>query len=253
MKFYLLLFSISIPFWIIGSMADNGLPLPMNLPVSALMFVCPLIVALILVYRKDRINGICLLFKKVFDTKKIKNKVWYVPSIFLMPIIMLLSYGVMILMGIPLPKIQIPFLTITIFFVIFFISAVGEEAGWMGYAFELTQDRWSALKSSVIMGAVWAIWHAIPYIQAHNSLKWIVWQSIFSIAARVLIVWLYNNTGKSVLPGILFHSMINVSWSLFPNYGSHYDPAITGSITVIIAVMITFLWGARTLDRYRFA
>lgn len=34
--------------------------------------------------------------------------------------------------------------------------------------------------------------------------------------------------------------MINVSWSFFPNYGSHYNPVITGSITVIAAVVITY-------------
>jgi hypothetical protein len=70
--------------------------------------------------------------------------------------------------------------------------------------------------------------------------KMIVGQCLFTIVARVLIVWLYNNTGESLLPGILFHTIINVSWSLFPNYGSHYNPA-TEVITAIMAVIVTFL------------
>lgn len=151
LKFYLLLFIISIPFWIIGSILDKGLPLPMNLPVSALMFICPLIAALILVYKEDKPFGILLLFKKVFNYKRIKQKIWYVPSFFLMPIIMLMSYGIMRLMRTPISKIHFPFLMIPIFFVMFFISAVAEEAGWMGYAFEQTQDKGSALKNSIIM------------------------------------------------------------------------------------------------------
>lgn len=67
------------------------------------------------------------------------------------------------------------------------------------------------------------------------------------------IVWLYNNTGKSILAGILFHAMINVSEFSFPNYGSHYDPFISGIIFGVAVAIVVFLWGPRTLTRYRFA
>jgi len=67
-------------------------------------------------------------------------------------------------MGRPLPVPQIPFLTIPILFVVFFIAAVGEEAGWMGYAVNPMLDRWSALKSSLILGSVGALLHVVPFI-----------------------------------------------------------------------------------------
>jgi uncharacterized protein len=92
----------------------------------------------------------------------------------------------------------------------------------MGYAAPQMRDRWSALKAGIILGSAWAIWHSVTYIQARNTPAWIAWQLFFTVAARVLIVWLYNNTGKNVLAAILFHNMYNVSWSLFPNNGSHY-------------------------------
>jgi hypothetical protein len=53
--FFLLVFVLSIPFWLIGAMTEQGLPLPMNLPVSALSFVCPTMAALILVYREKNL------------------------------------------------------------------------------------------------------------------------------------------------------------------------------------------------------
>ncbi|MBE0448262.1 MAG: hypothetical protein IBX64_09230 [Actinobacteria bacterium] len=134
-------------------MAEQGLPLPMTLPVSSLMFVCPLIAASILVYREEKFGGIKRLLKRVFDYKRIKQKIWYVPIIFLMPLIYLLSYGVMRLMGLPLPEPHIPSLTIPLLFVVFFIAAVGEELGWMGYAVDPMQDRWSALTTSIILGS----------------------------------------------------------------------------------------------------
>lgn len=146
LKFYLLVFALSIPFWLFGAMAGSlAESLPINLPVSSLMAVCPLLAALILVYREDKPGGIKRLLQKVFDYKSIKKKIWYVPALFLMPVIMLLSYGVMCLMGLPLPKPYIPLLIIPILFIAFFIAAVGEEVGWMGYVVDPMQDRWKRI------------------------------------------------------------------------------------------------------------
>ena len=38
-------------------------------------------------------------------------------------------------------------------------------------------------------------------------------------AVRVLIVWLYNNTGKCVLAAALFHATVNMAYMFFPVYG----------------------------------
>jgi uncharacterized protein len=115
------------------------------------------------------------------------------------------------------------------------------------------QDWWGALKASTVLGAVWALWHLWPYIQTGNGPAWVMWQSLGSIPLRILIVWLYNNTGKSILAGILFHAMVNVSEFSFPNYGSHYDPFISCIIFALVAAIVVFLWGPRTFTRYRFA
>ena len=209
---------------------------------------------MVLVYREEGYAGVRILLKRVLDYKKIRPKIWYVPIIFLLPFIYLLSYGVMRLMRLPLPEPHSSFLAIPILFLVFFISALGEEAGWMGYAIDPMQDRWSALQTGIILGLVWSIWHIVPDIQAHQPWAFIAGQRFYSVLLRILIVWLYNNTGKSVFAAILFHDMDNVSvYSLFPNYGSHYNPAITGVITAIVAVIVTFLWGSKTLARYRYA
>ena len=119
----------------------------------------------------------------------------------------------------------------------FFITAACEEAGWMGYAVSPLQDRWSALTASLILGLIWAIWHVVPDIQAHQNWAFIAGQRFYSVMLRILIVWLYNNTGKSVFAAVLFHDMDNVSvYSLFPN-DPYYDPAITGVLATIAAVI----------------
>jgi len=252
LKFFVLVFVLAIPFWVISALSKQGLPVPMNLPISALMFPVPLIAALIVVYMEEGYGGVKKLLKRILDYKKIKLK-WYLPIILLMPAILLASYVIMRLVGLSLPvEIYIPFLTVPLLFIVFFIAAVGEEAGWMGYAADPMLDRWIALKAAVILGLVWAIWHFIPFIQTGNTLSWVVWQSFFSVMLRVLIVWAYINTGKSVVSAVLFHDMYNVSWSLFPNNGSNYDPMITGILTAITVLIVIFLWGAKTLTRFRF-
>jgi uncharacterized protein len=47
--------------------------------------------------------------------------------------------------------------------------------------------------------------------------------------------------------------MINVSEFLFPNYGWHYDPFVTGLLTWLTAGIVTFGWGAKTLAGNRYS
>ncbi len=253
-KFFLLVFALSTPFWLMGPTAEEKLPLPFKLPMGALVLVCPMIAASILVYMENRSDGVKQLLKRSLDYKRIKGKIWYIPIFFLMPGITVLEYGLMKLMGVSVPDFQFPVLMLPVFFILFFIGAIGEEIGWTGYATDPLQDRWSALEASLILGTVWAIWHVTPFLQAQYTLIWVLWKSVSTVILRVLIVWLYNNTGKSVFAAIAFHAMANVSeLVLFPIYGSYYDPFIAFIIMAITVAIVIFLWGPKTLARYRYA
>jgi uncharacterized protein len=226
----------------------------MELPIGALMFVVPLTAALLLVYREDKMRGVWGLLRRVFDYQRIRRKIWYLPIVFLLPAIYLLSYWAMVLVDRPLPEPNISLLAIPLLVVVFFIAATGEEAGYMGYAVDPMQERWSALTTAIVIGSLWGSLHMVVDLQGDHGLAWIAWQrGLYDIALRILIVWIYNNTGRSLFAAILFHDTDNVSVNLFPNDGSHYDPAFTGMITTITAVIVTFLWGAKTLARYRYA
>ncbi len=249
--YFVLVFVLAIPFWLFGG---GKLPLPINLPVGALVTFVPATAAVILSYRQSGYTGVKELFKKAVDFKKVKNRIWYLPALLLQPLIYFLSYLTMRLAGLPLPDpISIPLLLAPIFFLMFFIGDAGEELGWSGVAIDPLQKRWGALKASLILGAVWAIWHAIPFVQTGNPPMWIVWKSLSVVAIRVLIVWVYNNTGRSVFAAILIHDMTNVSEFLFPNYGSHYDPFVGGLITWLAVIVVVFVWGGKTLAQNRFS
>ena len=250
LDFFGLVLAIMIPFWLFGG---NKLPVPMDLPVSAFGFVAPMLVALILSYRRGGSDSVKALFRKGWVYPKNKFRIWILPILFLKPAIMILSYAVMRLAGLPLPDPQIPWLMTPVLFLMFFMAAIGEELGWMGYAFDPMQERWGALKASLILGLAWGLFHLIPDLQNGQAFNWILWQRLGTVASRVLIVWLYNNTGKSVLAAILFHAMSNVSWVLFPNYGSHYDPFITSMITFLVAGIVIFGLESSTLAGSRFS
>jgi uncharacterized protein len=257
LKFFLLVFALAIPVWIIEPMVKvKGLPL--DLPITDLIATfIPLIAACILVSKEEGHGGVKKLLKRVFDFSRIRPKIWYLPLIFLMPIIYLLIYGVMQLFKLPLPVgVEIPSLNNVLIFVIIFIGATGEEVGWSGYAVDALQERWSVLTTAITIGMVWAILHYPSIIQQGHDLIWIAWATLGLVGMRILIIWLYNNTGKSVFACILFHSIANVGRILFPKDQNHNPlvdyPYVHYSIIAIAAVIVIFLWGSKTLARYRY-
>ncbi len=250
--FFLLVFALSIPLSLAG--AVTGLQLLPGLPVSSLVVTfCPLIAACILVYREENAVGVIELLKRAFDYKRIKAKAWYAPIVLLMPGVMVLEYGLMRLMGSPVPLPQFPVLAPLVMFLTFFVAGLGEELGWTGYAIDPLQDRMGALHAALLLGVVGAAWHIIPVVQAGRSLEWIAWQCLFWVVSRVLFVWLFNNTGKSVFAVIVYHTMLNITWQLFPVNGSYYDPRITALIVALVAVIVTLMWGPETLAHFRYA
>ncbi len=249
--FMLLVFAFTIPISLLGTVI--GIELLPGLPLSSVAGTfCPMIAALVLVYRENRSVGVIELLKRSLDYKRIKAKAWYVPMVLLMPGVMTLEYGLLRLMGSPVPAPQFPILMPLVMFLVFFFAALGEELGWTGYAIDPMQARSNALQASILLGLIWAIWHAIPLVQVGRSATWIAWEFTATVALRVLIVWLYNNTGRSVFSAAVYHAMVNVTWQLFPVNGSFYDPRLTGLIVVAVAVIVTFLWGPKTLAHYRY-
>ena len=257
LKFFIIVYGLSIPLWLIEMMMDVKRS-ALNFSVTDILAAfTPLIAATILVYKEEGRIGINKLFKRIFDFNGIKKKAWYVPIIFLPFALYLLIFIIIYLMKLPLPStFDIPFKSIPFLFMLFFIGAICEEIGYMGYAIYAMQERFGALKASVFMGILWAIWHYPSIIQQGHGLIWIAWATLGTVAVRVLIVWIYNNTGKSLFACILFHTMLNIGRPLFPQDDMHNPlvdyPYIHYSVIAIIASIVVFLWGSKTLARYRY-
>ena len=244
-KFFALVFALSGPFWLIGAVTD--LQLMPGLSVSALAAFCPALAASFLVFRANGSAGVTELLRRSFDFERIRSKRWYAAIFLLMPGVSVAVCLLMRWMHLPLPAPQFSILAALLMFAAFFVGALGEELGWSGYAVDPLQDRWNALAASLVLGLVGIFWHLVPLLLSHRSPTWIAWWCVYAVAARVLMVWLYNNTGKSVFAVALFHAMLNLSWMLFPVDGSHFDVRLAGLVMAFAAAVVTMAWGPRTL------
>ena len=251
--FFLLVILLSIPFYVLGAAGDR-LPIMTFLPISALATFVPMIAALILVCRERGAQGVRELLARVLDYRRIKSAGWGLTAVLLMPMVFLLAYGVLRLEGRALPDAQyFSIAEMIAFTLLFFAGAVGEELGWQGYGFAKLNRRWTALEAALIIGVIWALWHVIPFVEMGRSAYWIIWHSLSIVMLRIIIVWLFVNTGQSVFIAALFHTTTNLAWGLIANYGSFYDPLVMLIILILLAVTIVMLWGPSTLAHFKTA
>ena len=214
--------------------------------------------ASILVYREDGAAGLKDFFGRIFDYHRIKSKVWYLAVFLTGPFIVLVQYGLALWTGVQVPPPHFTLL-VPLSFVGFFLVAYAEELGWTVYALDTLQERRSALTASVLVGIMWASLHAPVWALAGQSLEWCAWQWIYVVALRVLMGWIYNNTGKSLFAMDLLHPGLFVWWYLWPVSGaglsipSVYDPRNLALITTASAALVVYLWRPETLARFRSA
>jgi len=243
--FVAILFAFSVPFWIAGFVWHGFLPksIPIALPVSALMTFMPALSACAVLHRRGGWTAVGTLLTRTFDLRRIRSAIWLAASLVTMPAVLVASFLLMRLFGARMPDAHIAIATAPAMFAMFFVGAAGEELGWQGFAFEELETRYSVLGSALILGAIWAAWHVIPFFQTGHDWAWVAWQCIVTVFLRVITVWLYAYGGRSAFVAIVFHAMSNVSMFLFPNFGSHYDPATT--TLVLAGVTVIMVAGSR--------
>jgi uncharacterized protein len=255
--FILLLFSLSIPLWVIGAVYDVQL-FP-GFKLFQLPLAMPAVAALILSFRERGRDGVVALLKRTYDFRNIRPKTWYLPIFFIYPSIGLLDYLIQRLLGTSIPSPRFSMVVLLGYSTVFFMT-FGEELGLTGYAIDQLQQRYSALMSGIVLGLVWAGYHVPGFIiSGYYSFEWIFWHALYTLAGRVLFVWVYNNSGKSLFSMALLHSTFGVFWILWPQTGNLqkappvYDPRIAALVTISYVAIVTLLWGSKTLARFRLA
>lgn len=255
--FFVLAFVLAAPFYILNALAHlDILGEPGLGPIYIALFtVTPIASASLLTFRQRGKDGVKELLWRILDFKRIGNHRWYGAVLLLPLLISLLSLGGSILSGADLASGMAPLAALPLVLSFFFVLAAGEEAGWIGYAFEPMQARYGALRAALGLGAVWALWHVPFFIFMMPGVIVFSAQVATLVSTRVLIAWAYNNAGKSLFAATLFHAAGNAWLVTLPDTTTTgtLGPAIYCGLVLLAAVAVTLLWGPKTLARYRFA
>ena len=114
-----------------------------------------------------------------------------------------------------IPTIHITGLIPFIIFV-FFFGPFPEELGWRGYLLDALAKKNNLLISSILIGAIWGIWHIPLFFISGYPLQEMATSNLFLftyfaslIPKAIIISYIYYKSGRIILTAILFHFMIN--------------------------------------------
>ncbi len=147
------------------------------------------------------------------------------------------------------PLTIIPFAMVTMIY-----GPLPEELGWRGYALDRLQSRWNALVSSLVLGAIWAVWHLPIFFMRGSLLSEVLppgstqfWVSMGPgiLATAVIMTWVYNHTRRSILAAILLHFMMNFTLEFLRLPG---DFKVYHFVWLtIVAMVVILVYGPATL------
>ena len=147
-------------------------------------------------------------------------------------------------------------------FLMFAIVAgpVSEEFGWRGYALPRLQVDRTALRSAVSVGVLWGFWHTGPdfwRLLFEGNVRAFLYPiaiTMGTIPLSVLFAWMFNQTGGSLLPPMLFHASFNSTVYVLTLIWVGHPPLLTGGELVvglwIAATVVVVRNGAATLTRH---
>lgn len=126
-------------------------------------------------------------------------------------------------------------------------GALGEELGLRGFALPRMQQTMSPLQASLIIGSLWGAWH-LPVVIGRPALSVIAFLLI-ALSASVLSTWMFNGSGGSLIPVLMFHATTN--WeegieTFFPALaGADWEaPAALGLLIAGVAAAVALQRGS---------
>jgi uncharacterized protein len=120
-----------------------------------------------------------------------------------------------------------------VFLLITFVGSLGEETGWRGYALPQLQRRFSPLTATLILAPLWFLWHVPQFavIATYRGFGPAGYVGMFLglTCGAIVLTWLYNRSGGSILLVIIWHGAYNfVSGT----------QAATGLLAAIVSTLI---------------
>jgi len=124
-----------------------------------------------------------------------------------------------------------------------------EELGWTGFAVPtLLRQRHSVLATGLFVGVLWGLWHFLITFWASGtssgalSLAGFLPAVLFYLgslpAYRVLMVWVYDRTGESLLLAMLMHASFSASMLIQQPLGLALVPGLAWNLVLAAALWV---------------
>jgi uncharacterized protein len=129
------------------------------------------------------------------------------------------------------------------------VAGLAEEPGWRGAVLDAWQARTRPVWAATGIGALWSLWHLpLSFIEGSyyhelgaGSLRfWLT--HLMLVQLGVLLVWLANGAGGSILLAVLAHAAFNVAVGLAPS-GLAFDMTALLALTTATAAVTTVTRG----------
>jgi membrane protease YdiL (CAAX protease family) len=117
---------------------------------------------------------------------------------------------------------------------------LGEEIGWRGLALPRLQQLTGPVRASLILGLLWAFWHAPIWFGGQWSVPSVPNIAVYVcwiVAVTFIFTWVFNNTHGSVFMAILLHGMMDV----FPN--AFLLAHLPGAAEMTSSGVLAMYWG----------
>ena len=94
------------------------------------------------------------------------------------------------------------------------LATLGEEIGWRGVALPSLQVQNGAIKSSIILGLLWGMWH-IPFWLLLDTfdqfgIGYLGLNLLFVVPLTFYITWFFNHSQQSLLLPVMLHLTFNI-------------------------------------------
>jgi membrane protease YdiL (CAAX protease family) len=262
LKFVLIAFAFTWAFWLLAVLEARGLISSLPVPALFLGAFGPMAAAVVLTAQEGGRAGLRPLLSRVVR--------WCVAPFcygvaLLRPIVLQLFAMALhvVVFGGQLPSLgaMVGALPTVVALSVYMLiqGGIGEEVGWRGYALPKLQAGHSALVSSVILGAIWTLWHLSlffnPATSYSNTPFWVF--LIFLLPVSILITWVFNSTGGSVLMIMILHAVMNAStgplWRAIPEGATAVSNTnvslIQAALLWVAAIAVVLIYGPRNLSR----
>lgn len=124
--------------------------------------------------------------------------------------------------------------------------AVLGELGWWGYLYPLVRNQLQPLPASVLIGLIWAAWHALLAWAGNNPLEGATPMSMiaWSLSLAFLSAAILEFRPRSILPIALLHLGLDAAITALafaPARAGTLDPLRTGAGLILIAAITAMI------------